>query len=87
MVVTVPERPVGFVLQLRLKQLALEQGDGAFSALLGIDPSHWWRLRHGKREVTTALVLRALSLWPGDFGHLRLDTLLPPEEHGDQQAG
>ena len=86
MAVAMAKRPVGFVLQLQLKQKELGLGDGAWAAHLGMDASHWWRLRHGQREVTTDLVRRVLELWPEDFRHLELGLLAPEDGNGNRDG-
>jgi len=87
MVVAVAKRPVGFVVQLRLKQRQLGLRDIPFARLLGMDRTRWYRLRTAERQVTLDLVQRAVTLWPEDFKHLGLEHLLRPERNGNGNGG
>jgi hypothetical protein len=67
MAMTAPRRPVGFVLQMQLKQHAMKQREGQWAKYLGIDRSLWYQLKTGKKELSMALIQRVLHEWPDEF--------------------
>ena len=67
MVVGDRRRPVGFVLQLQLKQAQQKLTHGAMARLLGVDRSWWYKLRNGDVDPSISLAERAMRLWPGEF--------------------
>ena len=78
------QRPVGFVEQMNLKRLAMKLGHVQWAEYLGIDRSLWYLLRHGRRELTMALIQRVLREWPDEFEPFLRDAVLA---YRDEAAG